>query len=281
MEIFRLDGPSSIYRVDSAQGGARFTISVEQRIVSVPRSPSRGDLETLKHLLFAQIVPRIEAHLGELVFHGGAITAGSGAIAFLGKSGAGKSTLSASFIESGHRLINDDAIFIEKTAQTVTVSGPQPRLRLLPDSLRLIEKYRNAADSLIAPSEKTRIKLSRDCIAEEGARELDAIFLLDEPAALGVEFSRCDGASLCLSLIENSFLLDPTDSARAEARLLRIAEIAECVPSWIVHYPRSHDSLHEVREGMLALAGRRCHLAGDQPHRQSATSCSRWKSDDA
>ena len=57
-------------------------------------------IETTRHLLIDQVVPRFIGQMGNLVVHASAVVLENGAcIAFLGKSGWGKSTLRPAFIE--------------------------------------------------------------------------------------------------------------------------------------------------------------------------------------
>ena len=109
-------------------------------------------VETLRHLLLDQVLPRLLAQRGQLVLHAGAVRAGSRAIAFVGETGSGKSTLSGSFHVDGCPVLSDDGLLVTPEAGRALALPTYPSLRLWPEALA--GSLRRAA--ALAPSLTTR-----------------------------------------------------------------------------------------------------------------------------
>ena len=54
-----------------------------------------------------------------------------------------------------------------------------------------------------------------------------------------------------MTLVENSFALDPTDTGGALDRLEKASALAKSVPSFAINYPRDYASLPAVRAAIL------------------------------
>jgi len=55
----------------------------------------------------------------------------------------------------------------------------------------------------------------------------------------------------CMTFVENSFALDPSDTKRAALRLADASSLARRVPTFELSYPRDYGRLAEVRERIL------------------------------
>jgi len=70
---------------------------------------------------------------GLLILHASAIAVGGKSAVFMGDKGAGKSTTASAMIRAGHRLLTDDVVALDLTAQPMIVPG-FPQLKLAADA---------------------------------------------------------------------------------------------------------------------------------------------------
>lgn len=211
--------------------------------------------ETSAHFLDDQVVPRLMAHLGDIVLHGGAIRALGKAVVFIGESGRGKSTLCADFDSAGFPLMGDDALVLDDAPETPRIRAVYPSLRLLPDTIAALFENPLTAVSIGDYTDKQRIDRAPAGTHEHDALPLAAIFLLGPPAQ--DERIAVDAASptdVCMAMITNSFELNPVDTARAASKLGRISVIANRVPAFHLRYPRNYALLPQVRDAILTAA---------------------------
>jgi hypothetical protein len=83
---------------------------------------------------------------------------------------------------------------------------------------------------------------------------LAALFVLGEPAD-EVSARRLPPAEACMTLIANSFALDPTDRQRAGDKLRKVADLVAGVPVWELRYERDYARLPEVHRLICDLLG--------------------------
>jgi hypothetical protein len=55
-----------------------------------------------------------------------------------------------------------------------------------------------------------------------------------------------------MTLVENSFSLDPSDLKMARTRMEKASQLAGRIPIFAISYPRDYARLPEVREAILA-----------------------------
>ena len=222
---------------------------------------------TRDHFLADQVLPRMIAHHGHLVLHAGAAmlttSAKAGAIAILGESGAGKSTLVASFDQAGDRLLGDDAMIVDFDLDRLSIRPVYRSLRLFRDSIDRF--FPSAATFDVAHyTAKQRIKLDLSSQGVPESASLDALFVLGAPSDdSAIKVERMSIANACMALIENSFMLDPTDPERAQARMRMASRLAGDVAAFGLSFPRDYNFLPEVRSAMLA-AVEQLHLVQEQ-----------------
>lgn len=95
---------------------------------------ARGELELF---LAGSVHAAIACLNGLYPFHGSAIAAGGGAVAFAGPSGAGKSTLVAALARRGLPLHGDDTLILDMRAAPPLCLPGHKRLKLWPEGLEL------------------------------------------------------------------------------------------------------------------------------------------------
>lgn len=210
--------------------------------------------ETINHLLVDQVMPRVIAHRGDLVLHAGAVALGGRAVVVTAPSGYGKSTLTASLAADGATLIGDDALIVDSDRAGYRVRAVYPSLRLLPDSVAHL--YGDAIETgMVAHySAKRRIDLAHEG-ADIGSNAPLALILSLGPPDDNISARRLLPMEACMTLISNSFALDPTDTVRARDKLVRTSALATSTPAWELRYPRDYSRLREVHEKIYELLG--------------------------
>ena len=227
-------------------------VDVLPRNQLVVRSDEDVQESTVEHFLADQVIPRAIAQSGKLVLHAGGVRNGDGAILFMGKSGQGKSTLTASFDSSGLALMGDDAMVISSCAGTHFAQSVYPSLRLFQDSVSALLPERIETSSVSNLSDKRRIDIPVESNLGGKKLPISAIISIGPTSVSDDVSSRTMSiAETCMGLVENSFLLDPTDMVRVARNLSAASEIARRVPSFEISYPRDYSRLPEVRNIVL------------------------------
>lgn len=236
---------------------AVFEINLSNREVCLA-SAGNSSRATLHHLLFDQVLPRLLAEEEGLVLHAAGVETANGAVLFVGSSGSGKSTLSASFHLAGYRLLSDDALLISIGDDHPLVRGVYPSLRLFKDSA--VEILGGSADlSRVADyNDKWKVGTLAEQFAS-GPMTIRAMFLLDPDPESEIRVELAQDAAACMTVVEQSFSLDPMNSAAARRRLSQASALVGSVPTFRLSYPRAYAMLPAVREailGKLADTGR-------------------------
>lgn len=250
------NGPLKIYRV--TLGGAHFhclrlgeEISVDVTAGNeLAVSPGSGTPQiTIDHFLADQIFPRVLSQRDELVVHAGAVRHDTSALLLLGASGSGKSTLATSFHQTGATLMGDDAVFLSVSEGSATARALYASLRLFPDSIDALFSSAVTTRDMAHYSSKQRVDLN---VGQQKPVPVPvrAIFVLgrDKPIAI----RRLSVAQACMTIVENSFALDPSDRERARQRLERASQLAHAVPVHSLSYPRDFGYLPQVREAIMS-----------------------------
>lgn len=227
------------------------TFTIRASTVALNRGDTHSDLpsETLDHLYHDQVLPRIVAHQGDVVLHAGGVVIGGRAVAVTAETGRGKSTLTATLHAAGHPILGDDALVVASDDAGHHVRAVYPSLRLNPDSAAAFfpgEEGRPMAH--YSPKRHLPIGETLD------TAPLAAIFLISEPTD-DISARRLPPAEACMTLVANSFALDPTDKERAAGKLRKVAALVAAVPVWELRYPRDYARLPEVHRKIRDLLG--------------------------
>lgn len=201
------------------------------------------------HFLADQVYPRILAQEGAFILHGGSFILNNAAVLLLGPSGRGKSTLIASFAQSGFVAMGDDACSISSDTGTTMAESLYPSMRLLHDSLAAV--FKGAVQTAPVGSHTAKRRVATPPYAEPRKIRVAAIFSIAEAVADGVTVRPQSIASACMTCVENSFTLNPSDSAQAAGRLEHASHLARAVPFFEIAYPRDYARLPEVRAAIL------------------------------
>lgn len=204
------------------------------------------------HFVADQAIPRALSHEGRLVLHAGGVRVESEALLFLGESGRGKSTLVASFNRNESELLGDDAIVISQTGAGHLARAVYPSLRLLGDSIEAILASGTVTHAVTDNAMKRRIDIPMSLTTPAEPLPIVALFLLAAPSGESdVGIRRLSASDTCMAVIENSFLIDPSDVHRARQQLLLASALARDIPAFEISYPRDYSRLSEVRGRIL------------------------------
>ncbi|MEO5578209.1 MAG: hypothetical protein ABIR25_04045 [Sphingomicrobium sp.] len=232
--------------------GSELVVDVhpDGRIITSP-SPGLSEI-TIDHFLADQVHPRLIAHAGSLVVHAGGVRVGERALLVMGQSGRGKSTLTASFDLAGMPLLGDDAMVISMVGDQQAVRAVYPSLRLLPDSIDALMRGTATAGPVAYYTSKERIDVAKDGGVAEAPIPISAMFSIAPPNGNEpIVLRRLTPVDACMALVESSFALDPSDTARARDRMEQASALARRVPAFEITYPRDYSRLPEVRQAIL------------------------------
>jgi hypothetical protein len=207
-----------------------------------------GDVD-LRHLLLDHVLPRVLAHAGHMMLHGALLHVGGVGIAILGPSGAGKSTLAAALTGTGAELLSDDGLLIEARRDGIWATATYPSLRLWPDSLAKLYATPPVTSPMAVRSAKRRVHAHPGA---PGSVPLGCVFVLDGAAEGGPSLSPVSPAQACMTLVANTFQLDPSDPVVAGRALALIRRLVIQVPVHALRYPRRFEGLPAVCERIHA-----------------------------
>lgn len=209
---------------------------------------------TLEHLLLDQAIPRLLDGQEQLVLHASLVRVGAGCLAFVGRSGRGKSTLSAMLHQRGYPALCDDCAVLDCLDNVVHATPSYPGFRLYSDSIdAALETQLEACGPVSDYSDKQRI-ISVDLAPEMLAPcPVTAIYLLDTPALAktDVAIQPLTRAAACMSLIEHTFRLDPSDHARTARLLAQASTVAQAVPIFLLGHPHDFARQQELIDAVL------------------------------
>ncbi|MCP3929981.1 MAG: hypothetical protein GY705_12880 [Bacteroidetes bacterium] len=220
-------------------------------------------IETVRHLLLDQVLPRIVSHLGRPAIHACGVHINNFALLFLGETGWGKSTLGAYFDQQGNRLLSDDCLLLEEKNGQVVALPSYASMRLMPDSYdQLIpDQKKNMGSSNVAHySSKKRIVIkSPENLEPAEGIPLEHIFILNDPFECEpgekITIKPLQGALAAIELVKNSFHLDITDSQFAREQMLLLTRLCnnENLHLYSITYQRDHNLLPRLHNHLLSF----------------------------
>jgi hypothetical protein len=231
-------------------GFAHYRIVAGREVRCVPENDC--PFEMVRHLLLNQVIPRILGNQGDLVVHASAVFRARAceALAFLGHSGFGKSTLASSFHRNGFELISDDGMLVCLEGEVPVVFGGMPGMRLLPDARDAV--FGDTAGFRPVTPYSIKRQLTLKPRTGDG-QSLAALFVLNDPSCAGeglqdVRIEPMAGTEAAMAIIQNQFVLDPTERPTAVKRFHKVGAIlAGKLPVYRLEYPRDLERLNEVR----------------------------------
>jgi len=201
------------------------------------------------HFLADQVYPRILAQEGALIVHAGSFISRDRSVLLLGPSGRGKSTLIASFDQSGFVSMGDDACWISNEDGFALAESLYPSLRLFQDSLAAV--FAGTIQTAPVGSHTMKRRVAPRPYLESRKVPVAAVFSIAEARSDEITVQRLSNADACMTCVENSFALDPSNAAQAAWRLKQASYLARAVPFFEIAYPRDYARLPEVRRAIL------------------------------
>jgi len=229
---------------------AEFTVSREGEVVRQIALNGTPDA-TVEHLYLNQVLPLAWSRQRKLVFHGSAVEAGGGAVAFLGESGRGKSTLAAAFAVDGARFLTDDGLLVEFNDGRLMAHPSHPSVRLWEDSQEALI----GADAQLAPALEYTLKariLAGDAIRFCGEpRQLHRFYFLQDGGVEDLVITLMSPSEALMDLAKHSFLLDIEERELITQHFDGLAEMVKQPVFYRLDYPRRYEDLGRVRRAIL------------------------------
>ncbi|UCE84702.1 MAG: hypothetical protein JSU66_10065 [Deltaproteobacteria bacterium] len=189
---------------------------------------------------------------GVVSLHASVVSIQGAAVAFLGPPGAGKSTLAARFARAGHALVCDDAAALTPTERGFLVQPGPPRVRLWPDSVRLLFGPDAQLPRLTPSWDKRRLDLAGS--PHRVAREpvpLVAAYLLGARDGEAPQIGALEPRRALLALIGNSYASFFQEAPMRAREFQLLAELARAVPLRRVRAPEGVDGLAAVVDAVV------------------------------
>jgi hypothetical protein len=231
---------------------ADFRISRDGRriFVSHPKSTS---IETLRHLLLDQVLPRVLTHTGRLVLHASCVRVRDCVLVFVGETGQGKSCLAASFDAAGYPLLSDDGVVVVPHSDGPQMFPTYRSLRLWPDAIGQLYSQAPQLAPMAHYSSKHRVELADRSEEQRTPLPVGGIFVLRAgcPPPETPQVTPLTARDGCVELLRHTFQLDVTDRQRTAALFSVVGDLARQVPLFAIDYPRVYTCLPLVHATIL------------------------------
>ena len=210
------DGPTFDLRRDGSEVCALTMGSSLEDIASCVLGPISGFLLYLR---------------GTTCLHAGAIAYQHRALAFVGAAEAGKSTLAGAFARSGHRVLTDDILALERRDGEVLAQPAIPRIGLWPDSVERLWGNAEALPRQTATWAKRRFDLLSEDLYQRTALPIGAVYVLAnrEPDTVP-RFIGLNGTDAVLALIANKYVTRYLEREQNKRDFILLSELATSVP---------------------------------------------------
>ena len=217
--------------------------------IALWRDP-QASIESLRHVLLDQILPRVLAQRGQLVLHGSMATTADGrTVVILGESGRGKSTLASAFELAGGRVLTDDCVVLSLNKEKPCAVPSYAGLRLWPDSLAALYPHRKAQATRVAHYSR-KLRLASVDLPDTQiplSATPDAILVLQAPVdGEEILLTRQSPQQACMAIHCNAFLFDVGNLRHTHQLLGLAARLASDVPVLTLQYPRDYAALQKV-----------------------------------
>ena len=215
------------------------------------------DAPTLEHLFHNQVWPLMLSLQQKLVFHGSAVSVGTGAVAFLGRSGQGKSTLAAAFAVADTPFLTDDALLIEADgSEAYSVLPGQPAIRLWDDSRSALLHDDAPSAPAIGFTDKQRFLAEHRLPHLSAKQRLLAAYFLADDGATEIRIEALQGADRLTAWTQQAFVLEMENPERLGAQFAAESRLAYVVPGFVLDFPRRFDQIDMLKSRIVEHAMR-------------------------
>lgn len=241
---------------------ADFVISSAAKQITCYPTPDTP-IETLRHLLLDQVLPRCLAHQGMLMLHASAVALEHGVVLFLGSTGEGKSTLAGYFHQSGAQAISDDCVRLLDDQGSVEVIPSYGGLRLWQDARQFLFPEMQDSSPVAHYSSKQRLLLEADQPPTlekiQPAYPILAVIVLSSTSensdAAPVRLESIPRRQAFIEAMQQTFLLDVTDRQRYTRLMQSLGEIVLKLRFLKLTLPHRFDALPQARQLILDALG--------------------------
>jgi len=196
---------------------------------------------------------------GEETLHSTVLEIDGRAVGLLGLSGAGKSTLAAFLISRGADLITDDMLRVKFAGGSLLAYAGPYRLKLLDEPGTgflpgaVADGFFNSLSGKIMVQPRTTVPRHRE------PTPLAALFHLghpeDQPVAEAVSRTRLGGVDLARVIISSTMDTRYARPDRLARQIEFAARVAEVLPVYELHYPRSVEAMDDVAAEIRRVIG--------------------------
>jgi hypothetical protein len=245
------DGTLLRLRYALADEWAEFVVDEQGRRVWVGWSENVL-LAEVAELLLGPVFSCVLAQRGLIALHASVVSSEGRTVALVGPSGAGKSSLALALLERGAVLVSDDVAVLGEQAGRFTVSAGAPRIRVRPDSARvLVGSYAELEPMWVHEPrrpEKRYVDCSTSSAGRETAYPLDLICLLATPSSAceEPELRPLRTTATLPTLMANRHMVDLLEDRSHRAAFTLLLRLAETVPVMALARPAGIDTIHEV-----------------------------------
>ena len=220
-----------------------------------PRAP----VETIRHLLLDQVIPRVLTRRGRLVLHASAVVLPRGAVAFLGLTGQGKSTLTAAFCTEGYRLLTDDCLPIAEEDGRLLAVPSYPGLRLWPDAVSALASIESVGPRVAHYTPKRRLAFGDGRLPFcETPVPLWEMYVLGDIEDTGrphaIDIVPLSAREAFRELVRHVYRLEIADRRTHREEFDRLGRLAAMLPIRRLSFRRDFSLVPEVRAAILADA---------------------------
>lgn len=212
-------------------------------------------VDTIRHLLLDQVLPRALAHQGRLMLHASAVDLGPGLLLMIGSSGTGKSTLAGNFHQAGQSAVSDDCIWLKVGDGRFHAIPSYGGLRLWEDSMDILFSVGTETHPVAHYTSKKRVTVQ----GEDGLRMRDGFPVLamlelsppGPPSVSEITLERLTHRETFIAMLKQTFLLDVKDLGRVKEQVQFLGSLIPGLPSFRLSMPRDYELLPKVRQRIL------------------------------
>lgn len=228
-------------------GESTFTISDNEITVFVEDGGSKRFAE----LAFLGPVVALWLEIaGVTTLHASAVEGPEGAIVFIGGQGTRKTSCAAALLRNSHRLLADDLVAVEQTAQGFVCRPGYPEMRMWPREAEFFVSPPQPPVPVQPGSEKLRIRIGEDGFGAFSAENapLQALYVLDSEPGDEVSIRSLQASRAIVRLVGGSSVPSLTTALGMEVKRLRtLSSLVSSVPVAEIKFPSGP-------EGALAIA---------------------------
>ena len=216
-------------------------------------------METIRHLLLDQVIPRVLTRRGRLVLHASAVVLPRGAVAFLGLTGHGNSTLTATFCTEGYRLLTDDCLPIAEEDGRLLAVPSYPGLRLWPDAVSALAHIESVGPRVAHYTSKRRLASGDGGLPFcETPVPLWGLYVLgdidERKRPNAIDIVPLSAREAFRELVRHVYRLEIGDHRTHREEFDRLGRLAAVLPVRRLSFRRDFSVVPEVRAAILADA---------------------------